>query len=38
MDSEYGPITKRKLLNTLEKYIAVDMALALSTYDAIVLS
>lgn len=38
MNSEYGPVTKRALLNTLEKYIAVDMALALSTYDAVVLN
>jgi hypothetical protein len=38
MDSEFGPLTKRNLVETLEKYIAVDMALALSTYDAIVVS
>lgn len=38
MNSDYGPVTKRKLIKTLDKYIAVDMALALSTYDAVVLA
>lgn len=38
MSSDYGPVTKRKLLKTLEKYIAADMALALSAYDAVVLT
>lgn len=38
MDSDYGPLTKRSLVAALEKYIAVDMALALSTYDAVVLA
>lgn len=38
MDSDFGPLTKRDLVRTLERYVAVDMALALSTYDAIVLT
>ncbi len=38
MNSDHGPLTKRNLVAALEKYIAVDMALALSTYDAIVLT
>jgi hypothetical protein len=38
MNSDLGPVTKRKLVRTLEKYVAIDMVLALSTYDAVVLS
>ena len=38
MGSNLGPISKRKLIRTLEKYIAIDMALALSTYEAILLN
>ncbi len=38
MNSDIESATKRKLLKTLEKYIAVDMALALSAYDAVVLT
>jgi hypothetical protein len=38
MNSEFGPLTKRKLVKALEQYIAIDMALALSTYEATVLT
>lgn len=34
IDSELPPITKGRLLKALEKYIAFDMALAMSTYSA----
>lgn len=37
-NSDFESATKRKLVKALEKYIAVDMALALSTYDAVLLS
>lgn len=35
--SEFSAVTKGQLVKTLEKYIAIDMALALSTYDAVLL-
>ena len=31
------PITKGRLIKSLDKFVAFDMALALSTYDAVVL-
>ena len=34
--SDYSIVTKGQLVKTLEKYIAIDMALALSTYDAVI--
>lgn len=38
LDSDFEPLTKKNLVKALEKYIAIDMALALSTYEAIVLA
>jgi hypothetical protein len=38
MNADIDPATQRRLLKTLEKYIAIDMALALSAYDAVVLT
>lgn len=35
--SDLHVITKGQLVKTLDKYIAVDMALALSAYDAVIL-
>jgi methyl-accepting chemotaxis protein len=35
--SDYPAATKETLVKTLDKYIAIDMALALSTYDAVIL-
>ncbi|MFN3656883.1 MAG: protoglobin domain-containing protein [Pseudolabrys sp.] len=35
--SELPAVTKGQLVKTLDKYIAIDMALALSTYEAVVL-
>jgi hypothetical protein len=35
--SELPAVTKGHLVKTLDKYIAIDMALALSTYDAVIL-
>jgi len=34
--SDYSIVTKGQRVKTLEKYIAIDMALALSTYDAMI--
>lgn len=36
IDSQLPPITKGRLVKALEKYVAFDMALALSTYSAAV--
>ena len=36
IDSPMPPIKKGRLVKALEKYIAFDMALALSTYSAVV--
>jgi hypothetical protein len=36
IDSQMPPIKKGRLVKALEKYIAFDMALALSTYGAVV--
>lgn len=36
IDCEMPPITKGRLIKALEKYVAFDMALALSTYSAVV--
>lgn len=38
LSSDFKPSTQNKLVKALEKYIAIDMALALSTYDAVVLA
>lgn len=38
LTSDVEPAAKRRLLRALEKYIAIDMALALSAYDAVVLT
>jgi hypothetical protein len=35
--SNFPAVTKGQLVKTLDKYIAIDMALALSTYDAVIL-
>lgn len=35
--SDLPVVTKGQLVKTLDKYIAIDMALALSTYDAVIL-
>jgi hypothetical protein len=35
--SDYPAVTKGQLVKTLDKYIAIDMAFALSTYDAVIL-
>jgi hypothetical protein len=35
--SHLPAVTKGQLVKTLDKYIAIDMALALSTYDAVIL-
>lgn len=34
--SDLPAVTKGQLVKTLDKYIAIDMALALSTYDAVI--
>lgn len=34
--SELSAVTKGQLVKTLDKYIAIDMALALSTYEAVI--
>ena len=36
IDSQLPPITKGRMVKALEKYVAFDMALALSTYSAAV--
>jgi hypothetical protein len=36
IDSQMPPIKKGRLIKALDKYVAFDMALALSTYNAIV--
>lgn len=36
--SGFSPVTKGRLIMTLEKYIAIDMAVALSAFDAVVLA
>jgi len=37
IQSDLHVVTKGQLVKTLDKYIAVDMALALSAYDAVIL-
>jgi hypothetical protein len=34
--SDLPAVTKGQLIKTLDKYIAIDMALAMSTYDAVI--
>lgn len=36
--SDFAPAAKGRLVKTLEKFLAIDMALALSTYDVVVLA
>lgn len=36
-NSDFGSEAKRKILRILEKYVAIDMALAMSAYDAAIL-
>ncbi len=36
--SDFAPAAKGRLVKTLEKYLAIDMALALSAYDVVVLT